>query len=56
MFSGKLLNALAQKLLYGGKVAFLYYILNREIINYRLVLLNVFTKHFPENFLDVRPL
>ena len=50
MFWEKLLNALAQKILYGGYVVFLYYILNKEMINYSCVSLSVFTEHFPETF------
>ena len=44
----KTAQCIGTKISYGGNVVFPYYILNREMINYSRVPLNVFTKHFAE--------
>ena len=54
MFDKKQLSLLTQTILQGGNLMLLYYVPNREIINYNRVPINVFMKHFPklssENF------
>ena len=49
----KAAQVLAQKLLYGGNVIFLYYIPNREMINYSHVPLDVFTNHFRKTSCEI---